>query len=236
MKRWTRALATAIPALAAVAALAGPAAAEPITDDACAREAAGYGAPGGCQLLVQVLEPECVGDVPYLHYSVLPQGTPNTKVTLTWLNPKGDDIVVTDLPLEGTVLWPGAEVDGSGKATDWPGWTKQSDGSWTEGDAFSWARQGVQVLFQVNPEVTVTAAYPAATAACAGPVQSSVLSAPEDPTVTKVAATKTAFQSEVLAATGAQSEQVLLVAGGLVVLGGAALGARVALRRRAARS
>ncbi len=242
MKKWTRAVATAVPALAAVAALAGPAAAQPITNDACARDAEGYGAPGACQLLVQVLEPECIDDVPYLHYAVLPQGTANTRATLTWVNPGGDDVVLTDLPLEGTVLWPGVEVDGTGKATDWPGWTQQADGTWTEGDEFSWTRPGVQVVFEVNPQVTATAMYPGAAVGCAGPVQSGVLSAPEEPTtpqgptVAEVSATGTGFQSEVLAATGAQSEQMLLVAGGLLVLGGAALGTRTALRRRTGRS
>ncbi len=250
MKRWTRALAVAVPVLAAVGALAGPAAAadEPVNDGACAAQAAGYGARGACQLLVEVLEPECISDVPYLHYTVLPQGTPKTKVTLTWINPDGDDVVMTDLPLSGTVLWPGTEVADDGTVLDWPGWTQAADGTWTEGDEYSWTRPDVQLHFQVNPEVTVTASYPAATAACAGPVQSSVLSAPEDPAVTTTqevssevlaagsGSVGTTFRSQVLAATGAEPEPVLLVAGGLLVVGGVALGTRAALRRRTARA
>lgn len=116
---------------------------------------------------VTVLTPICDGDVPYLQYEVVPTGTPNETVTITWQNPTGDDVVLPDLPLSGRLLWPGAVVDANGDPVDWPGWTKQADGTWVEGDEFDWVRPSVDVLFQVNPEATETVAYPPSSPDCA---------------------------------------------------------------------
>ncbi len=114
---------------------------------------------------VTVLKPVCDGDVPYLQYSVVPTGTPNDTVTITWQNPSGDDVVLADLPLTGRVLWPGAEVDADGNPADWPGWRLEG-GEWVVGDEFDWVRPSVDVLFQVNPEATKTVGYPPSTPSC----------------------------------------------------------------------
>ena len=92
-----------------------------------------------------------------------------TSVTITFVNPSGPDIVFPNLPLSGKVLWPGAVLNASGEIVDWPGWTLQPDGTWVEGDEFSWTRPTVQILFEVNPSATVTVDYPPATSACADP-------------------------------------------------------------------
>ena len=102
-----------------------------------------YGAPLPCDLTVSVLTPICDNDVPKLRYAVVPNGTPNTTVTITWINPTGPDVVQSGLPLSGTVLWPGAVVGADGKGADWPGWSQAADGSWVEGDEFDWVRPSV---------------------------------------------------------------------------------------------
>jgi hypothetical protein len=88
-----------------------------------------------------------------------------TSVDITFINPNGPDVQYLDQPLSGTVLWPGANED----PDDWPGWIFK-DGLWFEGDdGFLWVRPTVDVLFQVNPEVTLEVSYPSASEICADP-------------------------------------------------------------------
>ncbi|MFE4466838.1 peptidase [Oerskovia sp. NPDC056781] len=112
-----------------------------------------------------VLQPVCDGDVPYLEYDVDVTGTPNDTVTITWLNPSGANVVQAGLPLSGRVLWPGATVDDAGNPTGWPGWVFEN-GEWVEGGTFGWVRPTVNVLFQVNPETTVSVDYPPSSPNC----------------------------------------------------------------------
>ena len=49
------------------------------------------------------------------------------------------------------MLWPGAVVGPDGKGIDWPGWTKQANGTWVQGDEFSWVNPSAQVLFTMGP-------------------------------------------------------------------------------------
>ena len=125
----------------------------------------GYVPPEEPTLTAKIFEPICDGDVPYLRYAVVPTGTPNTTVTITWINPSGDDVVMPDLPLSGRVLWPGAVTDASGAPLDWPGW-RLENGVWVEGDEFDWVRPSVKVKFKVNPELTAVAAYPPSSPNC----------------------------------------------------------------------
>ena len=112
----------------------------------------------------------CTSNVPYLDYDVTVNNLPGAdKVTITFINPGGPDIVFADQPLSGKILWPGAVLDGQGNIVDWPGWTLNPDGTWTQGDEFDWVRPSVQVNFEVNPSATVTVDYPPATSACADP-------------------------------------------------------------------
>lgn len=116
----------------------------------------------------EVLNPVCDGDVPYLQYSVVvtdPESPP-TSVTITFVNPNGENFVLTDLPLSGRVLWPGAVVDADGNPLDWPGWSLV-DGVWVEGDEWDWVRPEVEVLFEVNPTATTTVGYPPSSPNCA---------------------------------------------------------------------
>jgi hypothetical protein len=111
----------------------------------------------------------CVADVPYLDWDLaLPAGFPNqgaNPLTITFVNPDGDDYVLTGLPLEGTMLWPGASDE---DPQQWPGWMQLDDGTYVETEGnFAWTRDNVQVVFSVNPEYTTRIQYPPATSACA---------------------------------------------------------------------
>jgi hypothetical protein len=165
-------------------------------------------------LQVVTKEPICKLDAPYLSYQLLVTGTEADTATITFVNPDGDDIVYTDQPLAGDLLWPGAVVDpATGKATDWPGWRLDADGAWVEGDEYDWVRPTVQVTFQVNPEATVTVDYPATTSECAGPQVEVLDVSGENPTA----------GPEVLAQTGAPAAGTLLRTAGLLLLLGSAL-------------
>jgi hypothetical protein len=99
-------------------------------------------------------------------YSVFPADATST-VTITFIDPDGTDVVMADLPTEGSVLWPGMVVDAAGAAADWPGWTLGSDGTWVAGDEFDWARPTVDVRFEYAGDVVEAVEYPVATEDCA---------------------------------------------------------------------
>ncbi|WP_166850778.1 LPXTG cell wall anchor domain-containing protein [Isoptericola sp. BMS4] len=126
----------------------------------------GYEPPEEPTLTAEIFEPVCDGDVPYLRYAVKATGTENDTVTITWIHPSGADVVQAGLPLSGRVLWPGAEVADDGTPLDWPGW-RLEDGTWVVGDEYDWVRPSVDVLFEVNPELTLTADYPPSSPDCA---------------------------------------------------------------------
>ena len=116
-------------------------------------------------LLVVKREPLCDGDVPYFDYEVAAVNSTNDRLSMTWINPNGEDFVYEDLPLSGRVLWPGAVVSPTGEPLDWPGW-RLENGEWLQGDEWDWVRPNVQVNLSVNPEATVTVGYPPATPVC----------------------------------------------------------------------
>ena len=117
----------------------------------------------------------CVADAAYLDYDVtLVAVAGDPTATITWTNGT-DSTSVAGLPLTGSVLWPGMEVDDLAKApadriaTDWPGWVLVN-GFWIEGDdGFAWTRGAdVEVFVTVNPTSDpVAVTYPASTDDCA---------------------------------------------------------------------
>ncbi|UZN04168.1 LPXTG cell wall anchor domain-containing protein [Cellulomonas sp. S1-8] len=207
----------------AAATAATPAPSPSVEQDDCTRGTDGYGTELPCEVELTVLTPICDNDVPRLQYAVTPVGSDETTVTITFVNPTGDDLVYADQPLTGSVLWPGAVVDGSGKGVDWPGWRLEG-GTWVQGDEYDWVRPSVEVAFEVNPTASAVVAYPPSSPVC--------LTAPErsDVLVAGPAAAKPAATAEVLSATGSTAGPLALVAGGLVLAGGA--GVLVARRRR----
>lgn len=151
----------------------------------------------------------CVGDVPYLSYDVdAPQEGP---LTITFVNPDGENYVVENADRSGTILWPGASLD----PQNWPGWELNADGSYSETDGnFAWTREGVTVAFDINPHYETVVSYPEASALCANP-----------PAKTDVPTTPTGD----LANTGGALPIAASVLGGLLALVGTGL---VILRRR----
>ncbi|GAA1994513.1 hypothetical protein GCM10009718_35460 [Isoptericola halotolerans] len=153
--------------LSTVVVLGGPSLALADTEDDPAESTSGYPEEPEENLQLEILDPICDGDVPYLQYAAVVEGldpAPET-VTITFVNPSGSDYVLADQPLSGRVLWPGAEVDGSGNPVDWPGWSLV-DGEWVVGDEWDWVRPSVEVLFEVNPTVSRTVAYPPSSPSC----------------------------------------------------------------------
>lgn len=178
----------------------------------------GYAPPGRCELVIARAVAVCLEDVPYLQYSLEAFGTPNTTATLTWVDPGGNSVVQSGLPLTGQVVWPGVVFE-NGEVVDWPGWSKLADGTWVQHDEFDYTRPNATIRFQVNPEASTVVSYPAASTSCNGPTSgtlgvtttSQVLSAPDTAAVT--------YRSQVLAVTGSNSWQLLVVGGATVLVG-----------------
>ncbi|MFE5341993.1 LPXTG cell wall anchor domain-containing protein [Isoptericola sp. NPDC056578] len=227
----------------AIAVAAAPALAATVPSPSSSPSSTDYPPPEEPTLTAQIFQPECDGDVPYLRYAVTATGTENDTVTITWLNPSGDDVVQAGLPMSGRVLWPGAVVDSSGAPLDWPGW-RLENGVWVEGDEFDWVRPSVDVKLEVNPELTMTAAYPPSSPSCAtnppGTVPPDEPGEPGDPTPgTTVPAAVPADGAPPAAAppasgflpqTGAGVAGLVAAAAALVAAGGLAVG--LARRRR----
>jgi gliding motility-associated-like protein/uncharacterized repeat protein (TIGR01451 family) len=111
----------------------------------------------------------CSNNVPYVSYNVTPDNfTAVGLLTVNWVDSSNTIVATaTNLPLSGTLLWPGAVVDGSGNGLDWPGWLLVN-GEWFQGsDGFELTRPSVTMVFTVNPTVSLTVNYPAATPSCA---------------------------------------------------------------------
>ncbi|WP_278235549.1 hypothetical protein [Isoptericola sp. AK164] len=125
-----------------------------------------------CELVPGDVAAVCEGEVPFLAYEVnLPEGVEadgETPLTVTFLHPgDGDDVVLTDQPLAGRVVWPGASTT---EPLQWPGWELQEDGTYVETEGnYAWTRDGVRVLFEVNPDHSTVVEYPAASDTCANP-------------------------------------------------------------------
>lgn len=178
----------------------------------------------------------CIGDIPYVAYQAnFGSEFAGEEVTITIPSPTGIYISVKKtLGPDGSVsgndiLWPGA----SESPKDWPGWIQLEDGTWVEGDdGFLWAREGITGTFEVNPEVTVSAAYPPASSICAGPQNPPPGEPPpgEPPPPDQPPPPET---PPGLPATGAQTATLALVGGGLLV-GGTAL--VMSSRRRGTRA
>ena len=161
------------PALAAPAPTSPPRPAVVGDGLSCAELAAaadpdGYAPPPRCELTIVRAAAVCLADAPVLEYAVEAVGTTRDTVTITWVDPSGPDVVQAGLPLSGRVYWPGTVIEG-GTVVDWPGWTRQPDGTWIEDDAYSFTRPAVRIDFEVNPSASTVVAYPEATATCASP-------------------------------------------------------------------
>uniref|UniRef100_UPI00404A399F T9SS type B sorting domain-containing protein n=1 Tax=Fulvivirga sp. TaxID=1931237 RepID=UPI00404A399F len=113
-----------------------------------------------------IIEEVCLNDVPYVRYEVTPENfTPTGLVTIIWSKVSGEVVsTLTDQPMSGTLLWPGAELDDQGNAINWPGWELR-DGIWIQIE--DGLRPEMLFTIRINPEKTVTVSYPPATPNCA---------------------------------------------------------------------
>lgn len=124
-----------------------------------------------CDINISVIaESTCIGDVPYLEYQVI-LSSPfpmSENVKIEWFD-LDDNLIFTyeNMPMNGLVLWPGAEVDEDGNPTDWPGWILV-DGVWVEGDdGFQDLRPQAKVVISVDENsATETVSYPPADPVC----------------------------------------------------------------------
>jgi hypothetical protein len=101
----------------------------------------------------------------YLDYDVVAQGSVEPATTITFINPVGDDVRVSQVPLHGRAMWPGIVLRHDGTVIDWPGWRKEH-GVWVAGDEFDWALNEVVVEFEAGSVVDLVVDYPDATDTC----------------------------------------------------------------------
>lgn len=179
-----------------------------------------------CDLLPGEIESVCVGDVPFLGYEVtLPEGyeaDSESPVTITFVNPDGEDYIVEDQPLSGALLWPGAS---NGTPKMWPGWELVNGEYVKTTGNYDWTRNGITVRFDVNPSYETTIAYPQATALCANPP----IGGGDDPT-----GTPTSTDAEALAVTGGGVSPIIVAGGAAALVAGIAVVLIAAYRRRQA--
>ncbi|MBF4493078.1 gliding motility-associated C-terminal domain-containing protein [Flavobacterium sp. MR2016-29] len=112
--------------------------------------------------------PICVNDVPYVDYAIIPGNfIPINGVTIVWADNNNNIITtMTNLPLSGRILWPGAVVDQAGNGIDWPGWLFQNN-KWIQGaDGFETLRATAKLTISVNPSETIIVNYPPADPYC----------------------------------------------------------------------
>ncbi|HSD08656.1 DUF7507 domain-containing protein [Flavobacterium sp.] len=110
----------------------------------------------------------CINDVPYFNYTAKANNfNPVNGLTLVWTDSTNKVVAtMTNLPLSGRVLWPGAVVDDNGNGIDWPGWILEN-GKWTQGpDGFENIRPVATVTYTLNPSETITVNYPPADPYC----------------------------------------------------------------------
>ena len=127
-------------------------------------------------LIIDEIESYCELDAPYLRWLLEPAnfnlqdlapGNP-APLTMIWYDSNDQEIIrFENIPLEGYMLFPGADTLPGGYGSQWPGWRFVNE-QWESGDFnFAAVREpGAYVLFQLNPEVSSEIAYPGATAAC----------------------------------------------------------------------
>ncbi|WP_347049271.1 Ig-like domain-containing protein [Flavobacterium olei] len=110
----------------------------------------------------------CSDNAAYVTYNVAADNfTPKGLVTINWIDSANNIVATqTNMPLNGTVLWPGTILNANNKPTDWPGWVLVK-GQWTEGnDGFELTRPAVNMQFSLNPTKSVSVNYPSALSGC----------------------------------------------------------------------
>ena len=128
----------------------------------------------------------CIGDVPWVQYTITGQGfTPAANsATIRWKKMDGTIVrELTNQALTGQLLWPGAAVDANGIPTAWPGWSF-TGGQWVQ--ISDGLRPQMRLHISINPETEVVVNYPPATPFCSANPN-------RPPVVTNIAKSSTGF-------------------------------------------
>jgi choice-of-anchor A domain-containing protein len=111
----------------------------------------------------------CLLDAPYLDYEVEANFETNGMLaSIEWLTPDGEVVrKLTNQPLQGRLLFPGAAVNQNGEGIAWPGW-KVINGRWeqVEDENAKLKLQGAKIRVTVNPVFLADISYPQSTDDC----------------------------------------------------------------------
>mgnify|MGYP001827870880 FL=1 len=117
--------------------------------------------------------PVCQLDAPYIQYNIIPidfEPTEPIQAKITLKDVNGNTVnTFTVNSLSGRFLYPGASVGPDGKGTDWPGWTKNSDGFWVPDNTDTILRAGLTIIVELNPVAVAQVNYVPDDSACANP-------------------------------------------------------------------
>ncbi|CAG5067701.1 hypothetical protein DYBT9623_00422 [Dyadobacter sp. CECT 9623] len=113
---------------------------------------------------------KCEKNAPYLDYTITPSNFDATGkfAKIEWINADGKIVHEdSDLPLTGSVLFPGASIDLEGNGVAWPGFEKNGN-KWEEvEDRWSSLRQdGATIRVTVDPWKIIEVKYPASIGTC----------------------------------------------------------------------
>jgi len=129
--------------------------------------------PSGRSIDVLASSPACIGEAPYINYSIVPVGfvPVDGTATLRMSDRTGRLVQTVNVSsLSGSIIYPGASVDSAGNATDWPGWVRAEDGSWTRDESDAALREGLTIeVTASNLSASASVSYPDAGFPCAGP-------------------------------------------------------------------
>ncbi|MFY0653953.1 MAG: tandem-95 repeat protein [Cyclobacteriaceae bacterium] len=112
-----------------------------------------------------VVDEVCISNTPYVDYTITPVDFSTIELaTIVWRKLDGTVVEeLTDQPLTGQLLWPGAELDNDGNPIAWPGWDFV-DGVWIQiNDGL---RPEMELVVSLNPSTQVVVSYPPATPTC----------------------------------------------------------------------
>lgn len=178
-RRWSLAVAVAVGLVAATAAPLGAHARTETQHPADATTTGGNyvttTTSSGRSLDLSGFSPVCIGDAPFISYTIVPVGfTPvDQSATLVIRAADGTEVGTETVDtLSGQIIWPGASVDAAGNATDWPGWRRAADGeSWEPDPTDDLLRDGltIEVTVEGAAPAIATVLYPPDDSACANP-------------------------------------------------------------------
>ena len=132
-------------------------------------------APSERSIEVSGFRPVCIGDAPFISYTIVPVGFApvDQSATLVIRSADGNEVGTETVDsFTGQIIWPGASIDQAGNATDWPGWRQADDGvSWEPDPTDDLLRDGltIEVIVDGAPSAIATVEYPPDDSACANP-------------------------------------------------------------------